>query len=183
MQHPFSSLPSNSSSISFIISAGQSIAKNWFTTRMDILLLGSSLKSKLEACPLTPVPPETGDTWAHRCDKHERTECVRMTHWEEDYLFLTISPIFYVLNSSFVPHRKTENSTVPVVWPAFLVIHYFTSHSASKGDKRPTWSFTSKSANCEDMQCWDRLSDLWCSCCSIFLLQVMNQQKHAHQIL
>lgn len=85
----------------------------WLSSRMDILLLGSSLKSKLVACPLTQVPPATGDTWTHRCDIREQnvSECVRMTHWEGDCPFLIISPMFYVPNSSFVPHRKTEIST------------------------------------------------------------------------
>lgn len=155
---------------------------------MDILLLGSSLKSKLVACPLTQVPPATGDTWTHRCDIREQnvSECVRMTHWEGDCPFLIISPMFYVPNSSFVPHRKTEISThcacgvTGFSWDTLLDIPFCI---ASKGDKRPTWSLIRKSANCEDMQCWYRLFDLWCSCSSNLLSQMMNQQKYLCQIL
>lgn len=93
---------------------------------MDILLLGSSLKSKLVACPLTQVPPETEDTWTYRCDKQNRM-CQNDTLGRR----LSISHNFpHVLCSKFLICATQKNwKLYPLcLWCELLFLWYITSH-------------------------------------------------------
>lgn len=80
-----------------------------FTTRKNVVLLGGPLKSKVVACTLTKVLPETGGTQTPRCGRDKGM--ARMTQWEGRCPFPTIFPLFYVLNSSFVLLGQVESST------------------------------------------------------------------------
>lgn len=153
-------------------------------TRKDAVLLDGLLKSKLVAWTLTQVPPETGGTQTTKCGRDKGM--VRMTQREGDCPFPTIFPLFYVLNSSFLLRGQVEYFTHCAHGVNCFSCDILLPHPivyCTKGAKRPTLSFTNKSENSEDMQCWYKCFDLWCSCNSIFSSQLMNQQTYGCQIL